>query len=193
VSTVPSSVLRSQLEQIIAESEAFSSAGTADYPNAFLDLLVLTHELETQCQQLLAAAVIGARHAGGTWEQIGSVLGVTRQAAQQHYGSGGVAEPGSTADAQLVKLTKLTAFTEVAALNRVGQYGGHSVGSGPGYHLVQGDTRRWQHARTWLGRHPVGNGWVPIGTGRGWWQYWARPTRTAAARTTRQPTELAFG
>jgi len=43
-------------------------------------------EVRQQADRVLAAAVDGARAAGGTWQQIGDALGTTRQAAFQRFG-----------------------------------------------------------------------------------------------------------
>lgn len=42
--------------------------------------------VQSQANALVAAAVERARHAGRTWQDIGAVLGVTRQAAFQKFG-----------------------------------------------------------------------------------------------------------
>lgn len=43
-------------------------------------------EIQIRAEALMAAAVLQAREAGRTWQEIGEVLGVTRQAAFQRYG-----------------------------------------------------------------------------------------------------------
>jgi Clp amino terminal domain, pathogenicity island component len=55
-----------------------------------LSAAVLQHEeLAAQADQLLDHFVHEAREAGCSWTQIGEVLGVTKQAAQQRHGAGG--------------------------------------------------------------------------------------------------------
>ncbi|WP_024449318.1 DUF3887 domain-containing protein [Mycolicibacterium iranicum] len=51
-----------------------------------LDLVRAAREVQDQSEALMAAAVRQARDAGRTWQQIGDVLGVTRQAVFQRYG-----------------------------------------------------------------------------------------------------------
>ncbi|OAN28620.1 DUF3887 domain-containing protein [Mycolicibacterium iranicum] len=51
-----------------------------------LDLVRAAREVQDQSEALMAAAVQQARDAGRTWQQIGDVLGVTRQAVFQRYG-----------------------------------------------------------------------------------------------------------
>lgn len=51
-----------------------------------LGLLRAAREVQDQAETLMTAAVQQARDAGRTWQEIGEVLGVTRQAAFQRYG-----------------------------------------------------------------------------------------------------------
>ena len=144
-------------------------------PQAYLELISLVSAARSETAVLLSTAVASARRAGCTWNQIGDVLGVTRQAAQQQYGSdadSGIASPTPT---ESMMLTPLTAFNEMEVLDRAGKYGWYSVGYGPLYHRVERDIRQWQHARTFLGAVPDGEGWQRIGWGWVWWIYWRRP------------------
>ena len=51
-----------------------------------LELVGAAREVQDQAEALMAAAVQQARETGRTWQQIGDVLGVSRQAAFQRYG-----------------------------------------------------------------------------------------------------------
>jgi hypothetical protein len=51
-----------------------------------LELVRAAHEVQDRAEALMAAAVQQARDAGRTWQDIGEVLGVSRQAAFQRYG-----------------------------------------------------------------------------------------------------------
>jgi hypothetical protein len=51
-----------------------------------LDLVRAAQEIRDGAEALMAAAVQQAREAGRTWQEIGEVLGVSRQAAFQRYG-----------------------------------------------------------------------------------------------------------
>lgn len=51
-----------------------------------IDLVRAAHEVRDQAEALMGAAVQQAREAGRTWQEIGEVLGVSRQAAFQRYG-----------------------------------------------------------------------------------------------------------
>jgi hypothetical protein len=51
-----------------------------------LELVRAAHEVRDGAEALMAAAVQQAREAGRTWQEIGEVLGVSRQAVFQRYG-----------------------------------------------------------------------------------------------------------
>jgi Protein of unknown function (DUF3887) len=51
-----------------------------------LELVRAAHEVQDRAEALMAAAVQQAREAGRTWQEIGEVLGVSRQAVFQRYG-----------------------------------------------------------------------------------------------------------
>jgi hypothetical protein len=51
-----------------------------------LELVRSAHEVQERAEMLIAAAVEDAREAGRTWQEIGEVLGVSRQAVFQRYG-----------------------------------------------------------------------------------------------------------
>lgn len=65
-----------------------------------LDTLVKIAEVDRLVDELVIEAVEEARKAGYSWAQIGGALGVSKQAAQQKYGSlhllkeGDVVHPG---------------------------------------------------------------------------------------------------
>lgn len=71
--------LHRQLGQILA-------APVLRDENDPLGLVRAAHEVQDQAEALMVAAVQQAREAGRTWQEIGDVLGVTRQAVFQRYG-----------------------------------------------------------------------------------------------------------
>jgi len=71
--------LHRQLGQILA-------APVLNSESVPLELVRAAHEIRDGAEALMAAAVQQARGAGQTWQDIGEVLGVSRQAAFQRYG-----------------------------------------------------------------------------------------------------------
>ena len=159
-------------------------------PQAHLELVALAASAKAETAVLLAGAVRSARGAGCTWSQIGDVLGVTRQAAQQQYGDDAPLAAAPAGPVESMTLAPLTAFNEMAVLARAGEYGWHSVAYGPFFHRVERDTRPWEHARTFLGARPHGDGWQAVGAGWAWWSYWARPLDAPALGGNPSATDL---
>jgi hypothetical protein len=71
--------LHRQLGQILA-------APVLRDENDPLALVRAAHDVQDRAEALMAAAVQQAREAGRTWQEIGEVLGVSRQAVFQRYG-----------------------------------------------------------------------------------------------------------
>jgi hypothetical protein len=71
--------LHRQLAQILAAPVLSSDSDP-------IDLVLAAHQIRDGAEALMAAAVQQARETGRTWQEIGQVLGVSRQAAFQRYG-----------------------------------------------------------------------------------------------------------
>lgn len=77
--------LSRELERSIARVlAALRHQSTAEQP---LDFLGATREAATQIEAATRIAVDDVRAAGHTWQEIGELLSVSRQAAQQRFGS----------------------------------------------------------------------------------------------------------
>lgn len=174
----PSPTLRDRLLTVLDEAAPDLSARMETDPAAHLDLVALARDAQGETAALLQAAVDSARSAGCTWEQIGQVLGMTRQAAQQRYGRIPSSEPVAEGPT-VMTLAPLTAFNEMRVLHKAGQFGWRGVRGGFANWVVERDSQQWEHARTAFGAHPWGEGWEPCGPNWGFWTYWCRPTGLA--------------
>ncbi|MEV8523923.1 DUF3887 domain-containing protein [Streptomyces sp. NPDC052000] len=63
-----------------------ASVGGPLTPPAYLELVRSSDSVKTMADQLLKLCVQQSRDAGHTWQEIGDLLGVTRQAAFQRFG-----------------------------------------------------------------------------------------------------------
>jgi hypothetical protein len=145
-------------------------------PESYLRLVAAAHVAAEEADRLLHESVTGARHAGHSWDAVGRVLGVSRQAAQQRFKTSAADTPESPARRVL---TGMNAFNEMAALEREGRRGYHLVDFGPFYLVLEASDRAWEHRRTIAPsraaqRRLEEEGWEPVGT---WFpfRYYARP------------------
>jgi len=176
----------SALREAIATAVLSVPAGLSDAlqndPRAYLRLVAATRTAAEETSRLLRESVDGARHAGHSWDAVGRVLGVSRQAAQQRFGAPATAvgdasaEPGAPARRVL---SPLTAFDEMAVLAEEGLHGWHSVDYGTLFHVVEASPWQWEHRRVLVS---IGSrrsrmreeGWRLIKTMWFPWAYYAR-------------------
>ncbi|HZL03500.1 MAG TPA: hypothetical protein VFC48_10290 [Cellulomonas sp.] len=179
--------LRQLLSEAITAARPDLSERLGTDPAAHLDLVSLALAARSETDALLRAAISSARSAGCTWEAIGHVLDMSRQAAQQRYGGEDSALPRT--GGKILRLAPLTAFTEMRVLERAGRYGWHSIGFGALFHIVEKSDLQWEHRRV----HAVGTdrreledtGWEQIGS---LWFPWAYYTRCTGEPALPEPT-----
>jgi len=181
--------LRDHLTAALDVAEPGLAARLERDPDAYLDLVRLVRDARDTTDGMLRDAITSARAAGCTWNDVGGVLGMSRQAAQQRFAP--VVDAAGDSRGSMV-LAPLTAFDEMRVLARAGRYGWHCVGFGAGYHVVERDEWQWEHVRTSFGRRP-GEGWQRVGQGWGWWAYWARPVDVRRLEGDPSAADLVFG
>jgi hypothetical protein len=184
------SLTEDEAERIREAVAAAVTAGREDLveqletdPESYLVLLDAAQVGAGETTRMLREAVTSARNAGHSWEAIGGVLGISRQAAQQRFG--GAEAPEAHGNQKV--LFPLTAFTEMAALEKAGREGWHLVGFGMLRHVVEASDQQWEHRRVPLAlgsrRRLEADGWQAVG---GWypWRYYKRPLGLAPAPAT---------
>ncbi|GAA4105304.1 hypothetical protein [Actinomadura miaoliensis] len=133
-----------------AIEEAVLAAGAQvrdDDPDDHLRLVAAARVAAEETSRMLRQSINGARAAGHSWEDVGRVLGVSRQAAQQRFGTPARGASGATGVRK--ELRPVTAFNEMQALEAEGRRGWHSVDYGPFFHLVEASPHQWEHRRFW--------------------------------------------
>jgi len=149
-------------------------------PEAALALVDSARAASEEAARLLRESIAGARTAGHSWDAIGRVLGVSKQAAQQRFGTG--AAPRAEGARRV--LSPVTAFDEMAELAEAGRHGWHSVDYGALHHVLEKSDQQWEHRRVVWGTATraqlEAEGWQLIRHGTFPWGYWARPTGVPA-------------
>jgi len=167
------------IRNAVAEA-VMSTPGLADRletdPSAALDLVDAARVASEEAGRILRQSIDGARAAGHSWDAIGRLLGVSRQAAQQRFGSSGA--PRATGERRV--LSPVTAFDEMEQLSEAGRHGWHSIDYGTLHHVLERTDQQWEHQRVLWGTVSRSEleaaGWRPVRPNTFPWGYWARPT-----------------
>lgn len=160
-------------------------------PDAYLRLVGASRTAAEETSRLLRESINGARAAGHSWDTLGRLLGVSRQAAQQRFSAAGDPSrdrPGDAGHPHRKVLSPVTAFDEMAILAIEGRRGWHVVDYGTLFHVLEASEQQWEHRRL---------PWTPGGSarrrleGEGWrlvremtfpWGYYTRALDLPAER-----------
>ncbi len=154
------SALREAIAEAVLAVRPESRGDLDSDPAAHLVMVAASRVAAEETSRLLRQSINGARAAGHSWEVVGRLLGISRQAAQQRFGatatvpttgaSGAVTTlPQEAPAAHRRVLSPLNAFNEMEALARAGRRGWHVVDYGYLHHLVESSPRQWEHQRLW--------------------------------------------
>jgi hypothetical protein len=159
------------LRQALSATLAKVAGADAAEPSIdrLLELVHVTARAGAETKSLLHEAVSSARAAGASWDAIGRVLGMSRQAAHQRFG-----RPQDRDDTPGQRiLGPVTAASEMEALRVAGRNGWHSVGFGAYQHTLEHSPTQWEHRRirvvaTGTRTRLERDGWRVIGTWFPW-------------------------
>ena len=107
-----------------------------------LALVSASAEAASETERILQRSIASARAAGASWARIGDELGMSRQAAQQRFGT----PTRDAADAERW-LGPVTAFDELTELDAAGREGWHTVEAGMLSHRMVRTDSQWEHRR----------------------------------------------
>jgi len=155
---------------------------------AYLRLVSASRTAAEETSRLLRASIDGARAAGHSWDTLGGLLGVSRQAAQQRFSSATLPpiQTAGAGDPPRKVLTPVTAFDEMALLAAEGRRGWHVVDFGTLFHVLEWSDRQWEHRRLlWspgtAARHRLeSEGWSLVREITFPWGYYTRELDTPA-------------
>lgn len=177
----PDATVESAIRQTIGgavEQGLLDPSAVEDDPASFLRLIGAADVAVDEAERLLADAVAGARRAGHSWEAIGQVTGVSRQAAQQRFGRS-VGEVAATGTPGRKVVSRVHVFNELSVLEREGRAGNRLVSFGVGRLVFEEADRPWEHLRVAFATHTTlraleADGWQLVGR---WYPfaYLARP------------------
>ncbi len=128
--------LRSQVSDLVMDwHEEVVGVGVDDAnPEHFENLIRAAAVVADESGKLVRDWVGSGKRAGLSWADIGAVLGISRQAAQQRFAPAttfmGVGISGTDEDGLVVR-SGMNAFNEVAAMHEEGKKGNELVGAAP--------------------------------------------------------------
>jgi hypothetical protein len=155
---------------------------TGETASQFETMVTAAHVISDEARLSLHRWVDAARRAGLSWTDIGARIGITKQAAQQRFGTGGPAPDAPLTEAEIVR-TGATAFHEEAMLAEEGRAGRELVATGALFLRFRQSDRPWEHRRVVAFspaaalRQVEGAGWSHVST---WFpfHYLKRPAAT---------------
>ncbi|MBO2451403.1 hypothetical protein J4573_30235 [Actinomadura barringtoniae] len=133
----------------VSAEQSPADQGPGDDADSQLLVVAASAVAAEESSRLLRQSITGARAAGNSWEALGRLLGISRQAAQQRFGtpSPSASVPAESPTRRVLK--PLHAFNEMDALAKEGLRGWHAVDYGYLFHLVESSSQQWEHRRLW--------------------------------------------
>jgi hypothetical protein len=120
----------------------FAGGSGADYGA----MIVAAHVAADESRHALHRWVDAGRRADLSWAEIGALIGISKQAAQQRFGGGGEADPAERA-ADLIVRTGASAFNEMAIMEQEGRERRELVGTGLLSLAFRQTGSRWEYRR----------------------------------------------
>lgn len=112
----------------------------------YRDVIEAAHIVSDEARLALHRWVDAGRRMGMSWTELGSVLGISKQAAQQRFRTS--AEPGNTTDGALIEIRLgATAFNEMRMLEDEGRRGNELVRTGMLSLVFRRSEQQWEYQR----------------------------------------------
>ena len=148
----------------------------------YVELITAAHLVADEGRLCLHRWVDAGRRAGLSWTEIGAMLGISKQAAQQRFGGGQIAEL-EAGDAD-IEVRGATALNEMKRLEEEGRKGRELVAIGLLRLLLRQTSQAWEYRRlaaiapTAQMARMESQGWAHVAS---WFpfHYFKRPTRRA--------------
>jgi hypothetical protein len=155
---------------------------TGENLDGFDDAITAAHIVADESRLSLHRWIDAARRTGMSWADIGEVLGISKQAAQQRFRSLGQGEDPDIHDGEEIVRIGATAFNEMRMLHDEGLKGNELVRTGALMLVFRRSDRLWEYRRR-IGSSSLLNemrkaGWTHVSS---WlpFHYFKRPMSSA--------------
>ncbi|MCP4307034.1 MAG: hypothetical protein GY926_12770 [bacterium] len=144
--------LRARVSDLVMDWHESAGATNVDEPEAeqYESLIKTAAVVADESEKQVHDWVGSGKRAGLTWADIGAVLGISRQAAQQRFAPAttfmGVGTVGAEEDGLIVR-SGLNAFNEVAVMDDEGSQGNELVGAAPFKLYFTPRDGKWENKR----------------------------------------------
>lgn len=122
------------------ERAPFAGAARDEYP----PMIEAAHVVADEARLALHRWIDASRRAGLSWAEIGALIGISKQAAQQRFGGG---RAGDLEDTDYIVRQGANAFNEVAIMAEEGAIGRELVGTGMFRLIFVQTDRAWEYRR----------------------------------------------
>lgn len=112
----------------------------------YAEMILAAHLVADETRLSLGRWVNAGRRAGMSWAEIGGLIGISKQAAQQRFGDPDASRIDSEPGVISVRLGA-TAFNEMGIMRKGGENGRELIGTGPLALTFRQSDHCWEHVR----------------------------------------------
>jgi len=141
---------------------------TGETAEGFVEAITVAHLVADEARLSLHRWIDAARRTGLSWTDIGNVLGISKQAAQQRFGPVGAGEALASGEGEEIVRARYSAINEMSILREEGLKGNELIRT-DNYSLVFRPTQQvWEYRRrigfSTMRKEMQSAGWVFVST-----------------------------
>ena len=118
-----------------------------DSPRDYAEMISASHIAADESRLALHRWVDAGRRASLSWADIGQLIGISKQAAQQRFGGAADPSAGGASMGETIVLRGANAFNEMQMLEAEGRAGRELVGTGALTLVLRQTDKAWEHVR----------------------------------------------
>lgn len=131
------------LDWVTEANGGFEGESKAEYGVVITAAHIVADEAGVSLRRWIDAG----RRGGLSWGELGALLGISKQAAQQRFGRPGDADVANANEGEIEVRLGATAFNEMGMLREEGERGRELVGTGALSLTFRQTDRRWEYRR----------------------------------------------
>ncbi|MCX9146977.1 hypothetical protein [Erythrobacter sp. WG] len=132
---------------MVAWAQSCDPPFTGETIDGYREAISAAHCIADEGRLILHRWVDAARRTGMSWAEIGAVLGISKQAAQQRFRPAADLEEFGVDEGEIVVRSGATAFNEMTILREEGRKGNELIGVGPLVLRFRRTPQIWEYRR----------------------------------------------